>query len=130
MDWNQHGSFHLQWRGDVLVVRYEGVWNEVAARHLHRDAALLWARHPARWAMVGLFEAWEGATPETLKVWLDFFLDAVAHGLGAYAVAMPTALHASMAEGLRRETSKRVDRKDCADLADALQWLSELGYAS
>ncbi|HLO94417.1 MAG TPA: hypothetical protein VK195_08875 [Burkholderiaceae bacterium] len=130
MDWNQHGNFQLQWRGDVLVVHYDGVWNEVAARHLHRDAAVLWALHPAPWAMVGLFEDWEGATPETMKVWLDFFLDAVDHGLGAYAVAMPTGLHASMAEGLRRETSRRVDRKDCVDLADALQWLGSLGYAS
>lgn len=130
MDWNQHGNFHLQWQGDVLVVRYEGVWNEVAARHLHRDASVLWARHPGRWAMVGLFEAWEGATPEAMTEWLGFFLDAVAHGLRAYAVAMPTSLHATMAEGLRRETSKRVDRKDCHDLPDALQWLASLGYAA
>lgn len=128
MDWNQHGTYHLQWQGDVLVIQYEGVWNEVAIRALHRDASALWTPHAAPWAMVGLFEAWEGATPEALREWLGFFLDAVDHGLRAYAVAMPTTLHAAMAEGLRRETSRRVDRRDCSDLPDALHWLSSLGY--
>lgn len=130
MDWNQHGDYQLQWRSDVLLVRYEGTWNEIASRHLHRDAAALWARHPGPWAMVGLFDAWDGATPEAMQDWLAFFLDAVAHGLGAYAVIMPTGLHASMAQGLRQETAKRVTRKDCADLPDALDWLQNLGFKS
>ena len=130
MDWNQHGNYHLHWRGDVLIVQYEGVWNEVATRSLHREVQALWTQHGGRWAMVGLFDAWEGATPEALKDWLQFFLDAVKNGLGAYAVKMPTSLHAAMAEGLRQETSQRVDRRDCTDLADALAWLHGLGYRS
>ncbi len=130
MDWNQHGNYHLHWRGDVLVVQYEGVWNDVAARALHRDAALLWARHEGRWAMAGLFDDWEGATPEAYQCWLAFFVDATANGLGAYAVMMPSGLLADVVEPLSRETASRVDRRDCRDLADALDWLGGLGYRS
>lgn len=128
MNWNQHGSYHLEWRGDVLVARYEGVWNEVASRKLHRDAKALWQAHEGRWAMVSLFDEWEGATPEAFQRWMDFFLDATAHGLGAYAVKMPTGLLATVVEPVVKETTSRVERRECEDLPDALSWLGSLGF--
>ncbi|MBC3806894.1 hypothetical protein H8K52_05985 [Undibacterium seohonense] len=121
---NQHGQFALQWKGDILIAVYEGMWNEVAASNLHAQAQILWSvRQGKKWGFISDARNWEGATAETLELWWKFFEDAVANGLVAVTDILPTQFHESMVSPLAERASKIAHYQRSKDVDAAISWL-------
>ncbi|GAA5175101.1 hypothetical protein GCM10025771_06370 [Niveibacterium umoris] len=128
MEWTQHGSYALHWQGDILVARYEGAWNDVAAKHLHRDARILWQlRGPAAWGLLSDARDWTGATPEALEAWWAFFEDGVAHGLIAASDVHASMFNSVMVSPLAERAMRLAHYRSSRSVDDALAWLAQLG---
>lgn len=132
MDWAQHGSYALDWHGDVLLARYQGCWNEVCAQRMHVQARELWqARGRERpWGLLSDAREWEGATPEALAAWWDFFEDAVRHGMRAVTDVLPSHFHETMVREQARRAAALVSYRHSPDVEAALDWLSAQGLAT
>lgn len=131
MAWSQHGRFALQWQGDVLMARYEGSWNEVAAQNLHRQARELWQqRGPKPWGLLSDALDWEGATPEALQAWWLFFEDAAGHGMVAATDILPSGLHGAMVRDLALRAASLVSYQASESVEAGLRWLAGQGLAS
>ena len=121
---NQHGQFALQWKGDILIAVYEGMWNEVAASNLHAQAQILGSvRQGKKWGLISDARNWEGATVETLELWWKFFEDGVANGLVAVTDILPSQLHESMVSPLAERASKIAHYQRSKDVDAAISWL-------
>lgn len=126
--WTQHGSYQLQWQGDILVARYEGAWNEVASHNLHRDAKALWtARGTAPWGLLSDAREWESGTPEALAAWWAFFEDAVKHGLIAVSDVLPSSFHATIVKAIADRAHALANYRPGADIPSAMAWLESQG---
>ena len=128
--WNQHGSFSLVWRGDVLVLRLEGTWNEVAATRLREEGGrLARARAGRPWGLLSDTAAWEGATPEALDGIWSFFEDALQHDLIAAATVIPDSFQALIIQPMAARAAKMTQFHGCASVADAEAWLRSQGLS-
>ena len=127
-DWNQHGQFSLTWRGDVLVLRLEGTWNEVAATRLRDEGGRLARERAGRpWGLLSDTTAWEGATPEALDGIWAFFEDALAHGLLAAATVIPDSFQALIIQPMAARAATLTNFHGCASVAEAERWLQGCG---
>lgn len=125
----QHGLFSMAWNGPVLVVRYLETWNLEAAEALHRAARLAWTdRKAQQWAMLSDLSQWDGATPETLERWWQFFDDCVAHGLTTVTDIFSTQFHGLLVESVAQRASAVVNYHRSYDRAEAFAWLSAQGF--
>jgi hypothetical protein len=128
-NWVQHGAYHLDWQGDVLIAQYIGAWNEIAAKSMHQEAALLWtARNGKPWALLSDARTWEGGTSETFEAWWAFFADGVAHGLVCVTDILPSHFHALIVKDLADRSRQMATYKNSRDLPEAVQWLAEQGF--
>jgi hypothetical protein len=126
MEWAQHGRYELSWHGDILVARYIGLWNEVAAEHLHKDALELWqARGSAPWALLSDGREWEGGSKLTLETWWLFFADAVEHGMIAVTDILPTSFHKVMVSPIAARASQQVPYTQSRTVEEAIEWLNQ-----
>ena len=127
----QHGRFTLEWQGEVLIARYGDAWNEVAVVNLHRQARALWSARPAgsRWGMLSDLREWDGATPEALERWWQFFADAAAHGMVAVTDVMPSHFHELLVRSLAERASRLALYRTSPSLERGLKWLAEQGLA-
>lgn len=127
----QHGKFTLEWQGDVLIAHYGGAWNEVAVVNLHRQACALWTARASgrRWGMLSDLREWDGATPEAMERWWEFFADAAAHGLSAVTDVMPSHFHEVLVRSLAERASRLVTYKTSVNLESGLAWLAAQGLA-
>lgn len=132
MDWAQHGSFSLQWHGDVLWARYQGCWNEICAQRLHGQAQELWQQRGSGrpWGLLSDARDWEGATPEALAAWWAFFEDAVAHGMTAVTDVLPSHFHEAMVREQAQRAMALANYRHSPDVDSAMAWLAEQGLAS
>lgn len=128
MEWAQHGQYRIRWQGALLIVDYSGAWNEVAVRNLHRDARALWSQHDGQpWGMLSDLRDWDGATPEALALWWQFFEDAVQHGLLAVTDILPSDLHEAMVKNLAERAARLVRYCHQREVQDGLDWLAAQG---
>ena len=128
--WNQHGRFSLTWRGDVLVLRLEGTWNEVAATRLREEGGrLVRERAGSPWGLLSDTTAWEGATPEALDGIWAFFEDALAHGLIAAATVIPDSFQALIIQPMAARAATLTNFHGCASVAEAEVWLRSRGLS-
>lgn len=133
MEWRQHGSFSLHWQGDVLMARYEGSWNEIAARNMHKQARALWQQRGADagpWGLLSDLRDWESATPEAGLAWWAFFEDGVRHGMVAATDIMPSALHQAMVKTHAQRAAELVKFQRSANIEEGLRWLAGLGLST
>jgi hypothetical protein len=132
IEWAQHGGFSLQWRGDVLLARYQGCWNEVCAQRLHREALALWQQRGSGrpWGLLSDARDWEGATPEALGVWWAFFEDGVRHGMVAVTDVLPSHFHEAMVRALAQRAAAMANYRHSDDVEHALAWLAEQGLST
>lgn len=130
MEWAQHGSYSLDWQGDVLIARYAGEWNEVAATNLHRDARDLWQARVGRpWGLLSDASEWGGATPQALDAWWGFFEDAVAHGLSAATDILPSRLHEMMVNSMLERARPMIRFHRSQSVEEAWAWLASEGFS-
>lgn len=129
MQLRPHGNFEILWCPPVLVVRYEGAWNEQAVLALHEQARVIW-REPidGAWAMLTDATQWEGATPEAFGRWWDFFADAVSHGMVAVTDVLPSHFHEVLVKDLAVRAGQLARHRTSHDLADAWEWLADQGF--
>lgn len=128
MQWAQHGTYTLEWQGDILVTRLTGEWNDVAALNLHRDARSLWqARGGHQWGLLTDAREWGGGTPECFDAWWAFFEEGVAAGMIAATDILPSMLHALIVSELAERASRLVHYRRSQSLDDALAWLAGQG---
>jgi len=129
MKYPQHGKFSLVCQGDVLVVRYMEVWNEVATANLHEQARALWAQGApaARWGMLSDLRDWGGCTPEALELWWKFFEDCVQHGMFAVTDVVPHSILESVVHPVQRRASDLAQYQRSESIEDAWQWLAAQG---
>lgn len=128
--WSQHGHFSLTWRGEVLVLRLEGTWNEVAAERLREEGGRLAREHADRpWGLLSDTAAWEGATPEALDGIWAFFEDALAHGLVAAATVIPDSFQALIIQPMAARAAAMTNFHGCASVAAAEAWLKARGLS-
>lgn len=126
--WNQHGRFSLTWRGDVLVLRLEGTWNEVAAMRLREQGGRLAHERAGRpWGLLSDTAAWEGATPEALDGIWAFFEDALQHGLVAAATVIPDSFQALIIQPMAARAAHLTNFHGCTSVAEAEAWLRAQG---
>ena len=132
IDWAQHGSFSLQWQGDVLRARYQGCWNEVCAQRLHREALALWQQRGSErpWGLLSDASDWEGATPEALAAWWAFFEDGVRHGMTAVTDVLPSHFHEAMVRAQAQRAAALVAYRHSPDIDAAMAWLAEQGLST
>jgi hypothetical protein len=125
----QHGDFHSQWRGDVLIVTYTGSWNLQAVQALHASLLPSWqARAGKPWAMLTDASRWEGGTPEVLDEWWLFFEDAVKHGMSTVTDILPSHFHALVVQALAERASKLAHYQRSQDIKSASAWLAQQGF--
>jgi len=128
MQWPQHGTYSLQWQGDILVSRLAGEWNDVAARNMHRDARVLWQQRGAKpWALLTDARDWGGGTPECFDAWWAFFEEGVAAGMVAATDILPSMLHGLIVSELAERARRLVHYRRSEHIDDALDWLSGQG---
>ncbi len=128
MSGSQHGQYRIHWQGELLVVQYSGAWNEVAVRKLHRDARVLWQQHGgARWGMLSDLREWEGATPDALALWWQFFEDAVRDGLAVVTDILPSHFHETMVKELAERAGRLATYCHHRELQPGLDWLAAHG---
>lgn len=126
MQWAQHGTYSLEWQGDILVTRLVGEWNDVAARNMHRDARALWqARNGQAWGLLTDAREWGGGTPECFDAWWAFFEAGVAAGMVAATDILPSMLHALIVSELAERARRMVRYRRSQNIDDALAWLAE-----
>ena len=126
--WNQHGRFSLTWRGEVLVLRLEGTWNEVAAKRLREQGGRLARERAGRpWGLLSDTAAWEGATPEALDGIWAFFEDALQHGLVAAATVIPDSFQALIIQPMAARAAHLTNFHGCSSVAEAEAWLRAQG---
>jgi hypothetical protein len=124
-----HGQFEILWHPPVLLVRYEGAWNEQAALALHAQARLIWQEPiDGAWAMLTDATQWEGATPEAFARWWEFFADAVQHGMVAVTDVLPSHFHEVLVKDLAVRASQLARHRTSADLTEAWDWLATQGF--
>lgn len=126
MQWSQHGSYTLNWQGNILLVSYFGTWNDIAVKHLHRDALLLWQAHGEKpWALLSDGRQWESATAEALDAWWLFFEEGLRHGMCAVTDIMPSNFHAMMVSPLAQRASQLTRYTHSHDYDAAIAWLNQ-----
>lgn len=129
MQLQPHGQFEILWHPPVLLVRYEGAWNEQAALALHAQARLIWQEPiDGAWAMLTDATQWEGATPEAFARWWEFFADAVQHGMVAVTDVLPSHFHEVLVKDLAVRASQLARHRTSADLTEAWDWLATQGF--
>lgn len=129
MQLRQHGRYAIHWQPPVLLVRYEGAWNEQAVIALHAEARALWATlPPGPWAMLTDATQWEGGTPEVFARWTAFFEDAVRHGLTTVTDVLPSHFHELLVRDLAAQASRLARHRTSRNLAEAWTWLAEQGF--
>lgn len=129
MQLQPHGQFEILWHPPVLLVRYEGAWNEQAALALHAQARLIWQEPiDGAWAMLTDARQWEGATPEAFARWWEFFADAVQHGMVAVTDVLPSHFHEVLVKDLALRASHLARHRTSADLTEAWDWLASQGF--
>ena len=122
---SQHGIYHLNWSGDILHVRYEGSWNEIASKNLHQDAKKLWEeRGNKSWGLISDASNWDGATADALDVWWLFFEDATKHGMIAATDILSSQIHESIVSPLAERAKQLVHYQRSKTLDNAYTWLS------
>lgn len=127
----QHGTYHLDWQGDVLIARYVGAWNELAAQNMHQEAMGLWAARKGKpWALLSDARSWDCGSSETFEAWWAFFADAVAHDLVCVTDILPSHFHALMVQDLRERGSQLVNYHNSQSLPEALAWLAQQGFST
>ncbi|HRK40276.1 MAG TPA: hypothetical protein PK347_18025 [Burkholderiaceae bacterium] len=125
----QHGFYSLGWNGSILVVRYMDTWNVEAAVALHQAAQQAWMNRPAStWAMLSDLSQWEGATPETLDRWWQFFDDGVANGLTTVTDIFSTRFHGLLVDSIAKRASAWVNYRRSDNEAEAFEWLAQQGF--
>ena len=130
-EWMQHGAYHLDWQGDVLIAKYVGVWNEIAAKKMHQDAKQLWSiRNKKPWALLSDARSWEGGTAETFEAWWAFFADAAANGLVCVTDILPSHFHSLIVKDLADRSSQLATYKTSKSLPEALDWLARQGFST
>lgn len=129
MHLRQHGRYELHWQAPVLLVRYEGVWNEQAVIALHADACALWQTWPpGPWAMLSDATHWDGGTPEVFERWTAFFQDAVRHGMTAVTDVLPSHFHELLVRELAEKAAREARHHTSHSLAEAWGWLATQGF--
>ena len=122
----QHGSYSLLWQGNILIASYSGLWNEIAAKNLHRDAKILWLeRGNAPWCLMSDGSAWEGGTQEALDAWWAFFEDGVVHGMVAVSDILPTSFHEKIVKALADKAGEISNYHHAQSYEEALTWLAQ-----
>jgi hypothetical protein len=131
MDWNQHGCFALQRRGDVLLCQIKGDWNDVAVRNLRREAAQAWQPlRQRRWGLLLDKQGWGAATPEARHDWEQGFeVDALDAGMVCMAAVLPSNFHRMMVRDHAERLEARCTYQQCPDLESAWTWLQAQGLA-
>lgn len=125
----QHGRFTMNWRGSILVVRYMDTWNVETVVALHQAAQQARSNCPTpQWAMLSDLSQWDGATPEALDRWWEFFDDGVANGLTTVTDVFSTSFHGLLVDGIAKRASAWVNYWRSDSQAEAFIWLAQQGF--
>lgn len=129
---NPNGIFEIQRGGELVVVRFKGVFNLEGARSLTHSMQLFWygCGEPKRRPILGDYRAWEGATPETFVEAAVTLRWIQAHGLAAEARVfssnfMPRVL--DQQEGMKAAVSP-LPSSNFNTVDEACDWLESLGF--
>lgn len=129
MQLRQHGQYQIHWQRPVLLVRYEGTWNEQAVIALHAEARAMWQDWPpGPWAMLTDATHWDGGTPEVFVRWAAFFEDAVRHGMTTVTDVLPSHFHELLVRRLAEQASRMALHRTSHSLPEAWAWLAAQGF--
>lgn len=125
-----HGEFKLRWQGDVFIVEYFDLWNDVTAHQLLEQSLPMWkSRQGKAWGLLSDARAWSGATPEAIEAWWKFFETGVQHGMVAFTGLLPSELHVRLVETLSQRAVQLVPYELSANMDEAFRWLAERGIS-
>lgn len=122
-----HGEFSLSWHGEVLVARYDGVFNEEGVLS-HAGAILTRINDCPRWGLLSDARAWSGFTPEAMLASRTLVDACFARGLVAIAILVPCHTFEKMSrQVVDRGASAGPAYSFAPDPATAIEWLATHG---
>lgn len=133
---SEHGSFHVELRGNILFLDIEGAWNiETALAYQKEIAEAIKPIIGQNWAVVTLMDDWELCTPDSEKVIVKIVLDAIGKGLIREAVVSSQGtLKLELFDkyshvNTSSDTTIEFKRHIYQDEKKALEWLSSEGFS-
>ncbi len=123
-----HGSFRLQWKGDVLCINIEGVTNVEAANVFFlRLQEMVAERGPQRWGRLVDLRQWEGFTPQAKEAYAaitDWYASA---GAVAHVQIYPNSFFRDMASDINARVASSGPLLQCKTEEEGLEWLRTFG---
>ncbi|MDT8989419.1 hypothetical protein RQP54_00925 [Curvibacter sp. APW13] len=125
-----HGAYDFEWKGEVLCIRFFGVFNieavEVFCTDLRQTVA---QRGLTRWGRLADLRQWQGITPEGKEAYAalsDWYPGA---GAVAHVQLYPSAFTQSMADTVNQSVARVGPVKQCDSVEEGLAWLQGFGLA-
>lgn len=126
-----HGTHHFEWMGEVLYIRFVGVFNIQAVEVFFADLQrIVSERRLARWGRMADLRQWQGITPDGKEAYAaisDWYPGA---GAVAHVQLYPSAFTQSMADTVNRSVARVGPVMQCASVEEGLAWLQGFGLST
>jgi hypothetical protein len=125
----EHGSFELQIKGKTLISKAYGAWNYETSVRYATECRQLIEQHllSESWASIVDLSDWELATPDIWQVIDELNIWASENNLKHEVVIPSLTLQQTLLEQTQ-EGFTDVETKFVDNIAQAYQWLEQLGY--
>lgn len=129
MPFQQHGSYKLWIKGNVLYALLDGQWNEQAALNFTKDFKALISGFDGDWGHMVYLEQWELCGPEMFEVIQDLVDWCLANGL-------KRAAHVYKSSAVKQDLISKMVIEEIGDFKKAVfdnpqsaaNWLTNEGY--
>ena len=127
-----HGNHRLAWQGQVLVVRFAGIFNREGVQAVVASVAAALARQDGVVGLLHEITDWHGGTPEAFAYWISSVLGWVDAGrLVAAGDLYADDEQSFMGQSVRLAVGERIPYLSVRDdLPACLDWFAGLGLAT
>ena len=131
----EHGSFHVELKGNLLLQEIEGAWNietSIAYKAAIDDIIKPMIGKP--WATMTLMSNWELCTPDSELILVSIIKEAIEHGMVREAVVNDTGIiKLQLFEKYRNDKIHKnakipFKRRVFQNEKEALEWLASEGF--
>jgi hypothetical protein len=133
---NEHGSFKVELRGNILFLTIVGAWNiETSKAYQQAISEAIKSLVGTQWAVLTFMDDWELCTPDCEPIFVEIILDGIAKGLVKEAVVNnKSTLKLELFSKYQKiktpnDTNIPFKRHVYQDEKSALAWLVEQGFS-